>query len=101
MRRYSSFFLGIMGAFVSLSAANSVRAQYSGGASITDTFLATPAVSGYEQELAMQIRETLKDWSPKTDNLGNVYVTIGSGAPASHDRHAHGRAGLRGQRNYR
>ncbi|MDP9339194.1 MAG: M20/M25/M40 family metallo-hydrolase [Acidobacteriota bacterium] len=56
-------------------------AQTSGRASITDTFLTTPAVSGYEQELAKRIRETLKDWSPKTDNLGNVYVTIGSGAP--------------------
>ena len=26
--------------------------------------------------------ESLKDLSPKTDNLGNVYVTIGSGAPS-------------------
>jgi putative aminopeptidase len=41
----------------------------------------TPAVSGYEQELAAQIRERLKEFSPKTDNLGNVIVTIGSGAP--------------------
>ena len=41
----------------------------------------TPAVSGYEQELAAKIREKLKDFSPKSDNLGNVYVTLGSGAP--------------------
>jgi putative aminopeptidase len=41
----------------------------------------TPAVSGYEQELASTIRERLKDLSPKSDNLGNVIVTIGSGAP--------------------
>src|SRR5580698_4196766 len=27
------------------------------------------------------IREQLKELSPKTDNLGNVYVTVGSGAP--------------------
>jgi putative aminopeptidase len=41
----------------------------------------TPAVSGYEQELASKIRAQLKDFSPQTDNLGNVIVTIGSGAP--------------------
>jgi putative aminopeptidase FrvX len=41
----------------------------------------TPAVSGYEQELAAQIRDRLKSFSPRTDNLGNVYVTLGTGAP--------------------
>ncbi len=41
----------------------------------------TSAVSGYEQELAAQIRDQLKNLSPKTDNLGNLYVTLGSGAP--------------------
>src|SRR5438045_843180 len=41
----------------------------------------TPAVSGYEQKLAEQIREGLKGLSPHTDNLGNVYVTLGSGSP--------------------
>src|SRR2546430_8389785 len=40
-----------------------------------------PAVSGYEQKLAEQIRAKLKDLSPHTDNLGNVYVTLGSGSP--------------------
>jgi putative aminopeptidase FrvX len=41
----------------------------------------TPAVSGFEQELASKIRAQLKEFSPTTDNLGNVLVTIGSGAP--------------------
>jgi putative aminopeptidase len=41
----------------------------------------TPAVSGYEQELAAEIRSQLNNLSSKTDNLGNVIVTIGSGAP--------------------
>ena len=41
----------------------------------------TPAVSGYEQQLAAEIRSQLKDLPSKTDNLGNVIVTIGSGAP--------------------
>jgi putative aminopeptidase FrvX len=40
-----------------------------------------PAVTGYEQTLAGMIRKQLNDLSPKTDNLGNVYVTVGSGAP--------------------
>jgi len=40
-----------------------------------------PAVAGYEQELSSRIREQLKAFTPKTDNLGNVYVTVGSGAP--------------------
>ena len=41
----------------------------------------TPAVAGYEQELAAELREKLKEFSPRTDNLGNVYVTLGNGAP--------------------
>ena len=81
MNRHSFFFVGLVGALCSLGAANSASGQYSGGAGVTQTFLTTPAVSGYEQELTKQIREALKDWSPKTDNLGNVYVTLGSGAP--------------------
>jgi putative aminopeptidase FrvX len=49
--------------------------------SSTDPLLITPAVSGYEQQLAARISSTLKDLSPKTDNLGNVYVTLGAGSP--------------------
>ena len=41
----------------------------------------TAAVSGYEQQLAGEIRSAIKGFSPKTDNLGNVYVTLSSGAP--------------------
>ena len=40
-----------------------------------------PAISGYEQTFAAEIRNQLKGYSPKTDNLGNLYVTLGSGAP--------------------
>jgi len=38
-------------------------------------------VSGYEGEAADHIRAALKGLSSTTDNLGNVYVTLGSGAP--------------------
>ena len=41
----------------------------------------TPAVSGYENQLADKIRTSLKDFHPMTDNLGDVIVTIGTGAP--------------------
>jgi putative aminopeptidase len=44
-------------------------------------FVGIPAVSGYEQELASTIKGDLKMLSPKTDNLSNVYVTLGSGSP--------------------
>jgi putative aminopeptidase FrvX len=41
----------------------------------------TPAVSGYEQELSKELARELKEFSPKTDNLGNVWVDFGSGEP--------------------
>jgi putative aminopeptidase FrvX len=40
-----------------------------------------PAVSGHEQTLSRALMEALRGFQPKTDNLGNVYVTLGSGAP--------------------
>jgi putative aminopeptidase FrvX len=44
-------------------------------------FVQTPAVSGYENELAAKITSHLKGYSPKTDNFGNVTITLGSGTP--------------------
>ena len=40
-----------------------------------------PAVSGYEQTLIEEIRTQLRSLSPKTDNLGNLRVSFGSGSP--------------------
>lgn len=40
-----------------------------------------PAVSGYEQPLLEEIRTQLRSFSPKTDNLGNLWVSFGSGSP--------------------
>src|SRR6516162_2787308 len=40
-----------------------------------------PAVSGHEQALSKALADALKDFHPTTDNLANVYVTVGSGAP--------------------
>jgi putative aminopeptidase FrvX len=45
-------------------------------------FTETPAVGGDEQSLAAEIRARLpKKFAPKTDNLGNLFVTVGSGTP--------------------
>jgi putative aminopeptidase FrvX len=44
-------------------------------------FTETPAVPGYEGSLAKLIRERLAAFSPKSDNLGDVIVTVGSGSP--------------------
>jgi len=40
-----------------------------------------PAVSGYEQPFIEEIRSQLRSLSPKTDNLGNLWVSFGSGSP--------------------
>jgi putative aminopeptidase len=64
--------------FLQVSAAfgqrNNARSDWEG-------WLMTPSVSGYESYLTQQIRMTVKDYSTKTDNLGNVYVALGSGSP--------------------
>jgi len=44
-------------------------------------FVETPSVSGYENELTEKIRAKLASFHPRVDNLGDVIVTIGSGAP--------------------
>src|SRR5580658_565966 len=44
-------------------------------------FSETPAISGYEQELGAKIAKELSAYSPQTDNIGDVTITIGSGAP--------------------
>src|ERR1051326_9355234 len=41
----------------------------------------TPAVPGYEHQLAGKIAAQLKGFSPKLDEQGNVTVTIGKGTP--------------------
>jgi putative aminopeptidase FrvX len=44
-------------------------------------FVAIPAIPGYEQELGAKIRVELARYSPEMDNLGNLYFTVGNGAP--------------------
>jgi putative aminopeptidase len=42
----------------------------------------TQGISGYESKVAEKIRAEISAFHPKTDNLGDVIVTIGSGAPS-------------------
>jgi putative aminopeptidase len=44
-------------------------------------FVETPSVSGYENQLSEKIRAKLAALHPVVDNLGDVIVTIGGGAP--------------------
>jgi putative aminopeptidase FrvX len=44
-------------------------------------FVETPSVSGYEQQLTEKVRAKAAAFHPVVDNLGDVIVTIGSGAP--------------------
>jgi putative aminopeptidase FrvX len=46
-----------------------------------NTLVDTPGISGYETELAEKIRSEISAFHPKTDNLGDLIVTIGSGSP--------------------
>lgn len=39
------------------------------------------AISGYEQGLSKELARELREFSPKTDNVGNVWVEFGSGEP--------------------
>jgi len=41
----------------------------------------TPGVTGYEQPLVAELRARLKNFSPQSDNLGNLLVTLGQGSP--------------------
>ncbi|MBI3405558.1 MAG: M20/M25/M40 family metallo-hydrolase [Acidobacteria bacterium] len=41
----------------------------------------TPSVSGHEKAMAGEIISRVKAHKPRTDNMGNVIVTLGSGAP--------------------
>src|SRR5258708_10906251 len=74
---------GCCGILMTVLTVRAASAQSAGGLQFADVgqLAEIPAVAGYEQELVSRIREQLKALAPKTDNLGNVYVTVGSGAP--------------------
>jgi putative aminopeptidase FrvX len=75
------FSVGLL--YPSPAAGQSAKAEGANGAVShqLEELVNTPAVSGYENQLADKIRASLKALHPTTDNLGDVIVTIGSGAP--------------------
>ena len=85
-RRCSLFLLFLSCVFLlhsSPAAAQSQKPAVSYGALTyeLEQLVNTPAVSGYENQLAEKIRASLKALHPATDNLGDVTITIGTGAP--------------------
>jgi putative aminopeptidase len=88
MNRYSRFFLICslgcctfwVGAGLQAQTATSAAESPASG-EVLSRMVATPAVSGYEGELGKQISRRLTTLHPVTDNLGDVVVTMGGGAP--------------------
>jgi putative aminopeptidase len=87
MNRHRSAICGfscfILSCSICILAANYARAQSAGAGLDQDlsALVDTPAVSGYEQDLARHIGDELKTLHPTVDNLGDVLVTVGSGSP--------------------
>jgi putative aminopeptidase FrvX len=90
MNRISSMTLAVAAAAAILFAAtsSSLFAQSAPPARVPGNwsddlaeFTGTPAPPGYEKDLAAKIRDRLKSYSPQTDTLGDIIVTIGSGKP--------------------
>ena len=83
--RASAIFLLLFSIFCAPLAAAQTQnapAKISGDlASDLKEFVETPSVSGYENQLTEKIRAKLAAFHPVVDNLGDVIVTIGSGAP--------------------
>jgi putative aminopeptidase len=81
-RRMAMFFFSLSAFLLfvpSLSA--QMPARHESGPQPLAGFVATPAVSGYEGQLEKEISSSVEKWHPKTDSLGDVLVTLGSGAP--------------------
>jgi len=78
MRAGTRFAVAVTTLFLSLFPAFGQRTSSRSG---WEQQLMIPSVSGYESSLTQRIRTELKDFSPQNDNLGNVYVTLGSGSP--------------------
>src|SRR5260370_14868636 len=80
-RREKEYFVNRRALLIFLAALSAAQLSRAQAFSPLEKLYEIPAVSGYEQLLSGEIRNQLKEFSPKTDNLGDVYVTLGSGAP--------------------
>jgi putative aminopeptidase len=75
------FLLGLLHSYPTAGQAPKPVGAQAGPPYPLEELVNTAAVSGYENQLADKIRASLKNLHPATDNLGNVIVSIGSGAP--------------------
>ncbi len=80
------FFYFLFSVFVLHALPTAAQSQAASGVNTAqplglEQLVGTPAVSGYENQLAEKISRDVKRFHPVTDNLGDVIVTIGSGAP--------------------
>ncbi|HEX4074856.1 MAG TPA: hypothetical protein VHX49_05620, partial [Candidatus Acidoferrales bacterium] len=84
-RMFGATFVATLGFCVALAlCGRPVRAQSGVTGSFAGDmrdFVATPAVPGYEKALSEKIRDEVASLHPAVDNLGEVVVTLGSGAP--------------------
>src|SRR6202167_1308223 len=84
MKRCTPFHLSVL-LFFTLSSTSPLLAQAQAGhGNLLDElkwFVENPAPPGYENAVADGIRSETAKLHPTTDNLGDVIVTIGSGAP--------------------
>src|SRR5580698_3517791 len=84
MKRCTPFHLSVL-LFFTLSSTSPLLAQAQvGHGNLLDElkwFVENPAPPGYENAVADGIRSETAKLHPTTDNLGDVIVTIGSGAP--------------------
>lgn len=76
-------FLFFAAALISIAPSSFAQEASSNGFdnSVMRDFVETPAIPGYESALAAKIRDRLQKFSPKSDNLGDIIVTLGSGGP--------------------
>jgi putative aminopeptidase FrvX len=71
------------GIFLLLLSASFLPAQQVPGSLLSDlkNYVETPAVPGYENQLAARIASELASFHPQRDSLDNVVIRIGSGSP--------------------
>jgi putative aminopeptidase len=75
------FFVFLLHPFPVVAQSQIPKGTYGALQNELEDLVETPAVSGYESQLTDKVRTSLRELHAVTDNLGDVIITIGSGAP--------------------